>query len=54
MKGENMAKVTLIPGIASISGRIGDWVFRTSKATGQVTVSLRPRKVSKRPKKTER
>ena len=39
-----MAKVELIPGIASISGRVGDLVFRTSKKTGKVYVSLMPKK----------
>lgn len=38
-----MAKVTLMPGIQSISGRVGDFVFRTSRKTGKVTMTLRPR-----------
>ena len=38
-----MARVTLMPGIESISGRLGDLVFRTHKATGKVTVTLSPR-----------
>ena len=38
-----MAKVTLMPGIQSISGRVGDFIFRTSKRTGEITVSLRPK-----------
>ena len=39
-----MAKVELMPGIVSLSGRVGDLVFRTSKKTGQVTVQFAPRK----------
>ena len=39
-----MAKVTMIPGIASISGRVGDLVFRTSKKTGKIYVSLVPKR----------
>ena len=39
-----MAKVTLMPGIESISGRIGDFVFRTNKKTGKVYVSLVPKR----------
>ncbi len=39
-----MAKVTLMPGIQSISGRVGDMVFRTNKATGTVYVCMIPRK----------
>ena len=39
-----MAKVELMPGIQSISGRVGDLVFRTHKATGKVYVTLMPRK----------
>lgn len=44
-----MARVTLMPGIQSISGRVGDLIFRTSKTTGKVTVTLspRPRKTGK-------
>ena len=38
-----MAKVELMPGIQSISGRLGDLVFRTYKKTGKVTVTLMPR-----------
>ncbi|MBO7457840.1 MAG: hypothetical protein J6T80_01120 [Paludibacteraceae bacterium] len=38
-----MAKVELMPGIKSISGRVGDLIFRTNKATGKVTVMLSPR-----------
>ena len=38
-----MARVELIPGIQSISGRVGDFVFRTSRATGKVTVTYQPR-----------
>ena len=38
-----MAEVTFIPGIASISGRLGDLVFRTYKKTGKVTVTLMPK-----------
>jgi len=39
-----MAIAKLMPGIESISGRIGDLVFRTSKKTGKTYVSLQPRK----------
>jgi len=38
-----MAKVTLMPGIESISGRMGDFIFRTSKKTGKVMVTYSPR-----------
>ena len=38
-----MARVELMPGIQSISGRLGDLVFRTYKKTGKVTVTLMPR-----------
>ena len=38
-----MARVELMPGIQSISGRLGDMVFRTYKKTGKVTVTLMPR-----------
>ena len=38
-----MAKVMLDPLFSGMSGRMGDFVFRTSK-NGQVTVSRRPRK----------
>ena len=31
-----MAKIIMIPGIASISGRVGNSIFRTMKATGKV------------------
>ena len=31
-----MAKITLMSGIASISGRVGNCCFRTMKATGKV------------------
>ena len=31
-----MAKVTTMSGIASISGRLGNYCFRTMKATGKV------------------
>jgi len=43
-----MAKVTLMPGIESISGRVGDFVFRTNKTTGKVYVTLQPRKPKKK------
>ena len=38
-----MAAVELMPGIKSISGRVGDLVFRTNKTTGKVTVHYMPR-----------
>ena len=31
-----MAKITMMSGIASISGRVGNCCFRTMKATGMV------------------
>ena len=31
-----MAKITMMSGIASISGRVGNCCFRTMKATGKV------------------
>ena len=33
-----MAKVTTMSGIASISGRMGNYCFRTMKATGKVYI----------------
>ncbi len=39
-----MAKVELMPGIKSISGRVGDLVFRTNKKTGKVYVHMAPKK----------
>ena len=38
-----MARIELMPGIKSISGRMGDLIFRTNKAIGKVTVMLSPR-----------
>ena len=43
-----MAKVKLMPGIESISGRVGDMVFRTNKQTGKVYVSFLPRRRKRR------
>ena len=43
-----MARVELMPGIAAISGRMGDLVFRTSKTTGKVFVRLQPKKRHKK------
>ena len=39
-----MAKVELMDGIKSISGRVGDIVFVTRKSTGQVYAYMRPRR----------
>jgi len=39
-----MARVELMPGIESLSGRLGDMVFTTRKDTGKVYVYLRPRR----------
>ena len=35
-KKKKMAKITMMSGIASISGRVGNCCFRTMKATGKV------------------
>jgi len=43
-KEKIMARVELMPGIESISGRMGDMIFRTSKTTGKVYVSYQPRR----------
>lgn len=42
-----MAEVKLMPGIESISGRVGDLIFRTRKATGKVYVTFSPKKRKK-------
>ncbi len=39
-----MARVTMMSGIASISGRIGNYCFRTMKSTGKVYVQVRSEK----------
>jgi len=39
-----MAKITMMPGIASISGRVGNYSFRTMRATGKVYVRSMARK----------
>ena len=48
-----MARVKMMSGIASISGRLGDCCFRTMKSTGKVYVhsipSNKPRVPSKAP-----
>lgn len=44
-----MAKVNMMGGIASISGRLGNYSFRTMKKSGKVYVHTLP---SKRTKKT--
>ena len=45
-----MAKVTMLSGIASISGRVGNYCFRTMKSTGKVYMhSLPSKKRSPRP-----
>ena len=44
-----MAKVTTMSGIASISGRLGNYCFRTMKATGKVYMHTVPSK-KKEPK----
>ena len=48
-----MARVEMMSGIASISGRIGNYCFRTMKSTGKVYVhslpSNKPRVGSKAP-----
>lgn len=38
-----MARVELACGIESISGRMGDMIFKTRKDTGKVYVYMRPR-----------
>ena len=42
-----MARVVTMAGIASISGRLGNYCFRTMKSTGKVYVHTMP---SKKPK----
>ena len=43
-----MAKVNMMGGIASISGRLGNYSFRTMKASGKVYVHTLPSKKSKK------
>ena len=45
-----MAKITMMSGIASISGRVGNCCFRTMKATGKVymhQMDVRSKKVQR-------
>ena len=46
-----MARVTTMAGIASISGRLGNYCFRTMKSTGKVYVHTMPSKESRGPVK---
>ena len=46
-----MAKIGMMPGIASISGRVGNCCFRTMKATGKVYMHQMPSKEQKGPVK---
>lgn len=48
-----MAKVTLPMGIEKISGRVGDYCFRTMKATGRVYVGRMPQRRSTNAKESE-
>ena len=41
-----MARVTTMAGIASISGRVGNYCFRTMRASGKVYMHSAKRKVS--------
>ena len=47
-----MAKVTFIPGIVSISGKLGDVVFRKS-ASGKIYMSKTPKRTTRVPTKQE-
>ena len=46
-----MAKVTTMAGIATISGRVGNYSFRTMKATGKVYMHALPSKEKRGPRK---
>ena len=46
-----MAKITMMPGIESISGRVGNCCFRTMKRSGKVYMHQMPSKEQKRPLK---
>ena len=45
-----MAKVTTMSGIASISGRLGNYCFRTMRKTGKVYIHTMPSKEQRGPK----
>ena len=46
-----MAKVTTMSGIASISGRLGNYCFRTMRKTGKVYMHTMPSNGQRGPKK---
>ena len=46
-----MAKVTTMSGIASISGRVGNYCFRTMQSTGKVYMHALPSKEQRQPRK---
>ena len=49
-----MAKIKMMPGIASISGRLGNYCFRTMRKTGKVYMYVAPIKDEKLKMKNER
>ena len=48
---KKMAKVTTMAGIASISGRLGNYCFRTMRKTGKVYMHTMPSEKQRRPRK---
>ena len=48
---KKMAKVTTMAGIASISGRLGNYCFRTMRKTGKVYMHTMPSKEQRGPRK---
>ena len=46
-----MARVEMMSGIASVSGRLGNYCFRTMKSTGKVYLHTIPSKECKKPAK---
>ena len=49
-----MAKIKMMPGIASLSGRVGNYCFRTMRASGRVYMYQAPSKNEKLKMKKER
>ena len=46
-----MARIKLMSGIASISGRVGNYCFRTMQSTGKVYMHALPSKEQQKPRK---
>ena len=49
-----MAKITMMSGIASISGRLGNYCFRTMRKTGKVYMHVAPVKNENQKMKKDR